>query len=265
MEQPTPATSLRDTATDDGARAKGLHGQLLQRLGVALCGQEILPGTIITIEELENRYGVSRSVVREAVRVLESMGLVASRRRVGVVALPSTEWNLYDPQIIRWRLAGPARIAQLRSLTELRMAVEPEAARLAAVRAPLINAGDLMGIAGKLWVAGEVDNHEEFLRLDVQFHRLVLSSSGNEMFERLNSVVAEMLVGRSHYGLAPAHTHIEALQLHVDVASAIQRSVPDEAHAAMRAVMQRTMNEINSIQDTGEDHEAVPAEEPPLP
>ncbi|MCU1439563.1 MAG: FadR family transcriptional regulator [Rhodoglobus sp.] len=239
-------------------RSRGLHGQLLQQLGVAICGQEVPPGSIITIEEIEERYGVSRSVVREAVRVLESMGLVASRRRVGIVALSPSEWNLYDPQIIRWRLASPARIAQLRSLTELRLAVEPEAARLAAIRAPLINAGDLMGIAGKLWVAGEGDNNEEFLRLDIMFHRLVLSSSGNEMFERLNSVVAEMLAGQRQYGLAPAHTDVEALQLHVDVASAIQRGVPADAHSAMLAVMQRTMHEVNSIAEPGDEHEAPP-------
>lgn len=229
--------------------SRGLHGQVLDRIGLAICGSEIIPGTVITILELERDYGVSRSVVREVLRVLEALGLVVSRRRVGVVALPPTSWNLYDSKIIRWRLASPARIAQLRSLTELRLAVEPEAARLAAIRAPLINAGELMGVAGKLWVAGEGDDQAEFVNLDIQFHRLILSSSGNEMFERLSTVVTEMLAGRWNYGLAPAHTHLEALQLHVDVASAIQRGLPDAAHDAMLAVMQRTMHEVNSIED----------------
>lgn len=239
---------------------RGLHGQVLEGIGMAICSGRISPGTVITIVELERDYGVSRSVMREVVRVLEALGLVVSRRRVGVVAQPATLWNLYDSQIIRWRLASPARIAQLRSLTELRLAVEPEAARLAAVRAPLINAGDLMGLAGKLWVAGEGDNQEDFVQLDIQFHRLVLASSGNEMFERLSAVVAEMLAGRWNYGLAPAHTQPEALQLHVDVASAIQRGLPDDAHAAMLSVMQRTMNEVNTItepslaEEAGADH-----------
>ncbi len=229
--------------------SRGLHGRVLDQLGLAICSQKVASGSIVRIEEIEANYSVSRSVVREVVRVLQSMGLVASRRRVGVVTLPPSSWNLYDPQIIRWRLASPARIPQLRSLTELRMAVEPEAARLAAVRAPLISAGDLMGLAGKLWVAGETDDNNEFVRLDIQFHSLVLASSGNEMFERLSSVVAEMLAGRLDYGLVPAHTQVEALQLHVDVASAIQRGVPEAAHAAMLAVMERTMHEINSIVD----------------
>ncbi|MEV4187473.1 GntR family transcriptional regulator, partial [Streptosporangium canum] len=89
-------------------------------------------GQVLTIEELELRFGVSRSVIRETIRVLESMGLVSSRRRVGVTVAARTEWNLFDPRIIRWRLAGEGRGEQLRSLGELRRGVEPVAAALAA-------------------------------------------------------------------------------------------------------------------------------------
>ncbi|NYI40499.1 FadR/GntR family transcriptional regulator [Demequina lutea] len=242
-----------DSGIPRALSSRGLHGQVLDRIGLAICSGEVTPGSVLKIFELERDYGVSRSVMREVLRVLEALGLVASRRRVGVVALSATAWNLYDSQVIRWRLASPARIAQLRSLTELRLAVEPEAARLAAVRAPLINAGGLMGLAGKLWVAGEAEDQTDFVQLDIQFHRLVLSSSGNEMFERLSAVVAEMLGGRWTYGLAPRHTHLEALQLHVDVASAIQRGVPDDAHDAMKSIMQRTMHEVNSIEGSSAD------------
>lgn len=220
---------------------------MVDYLGMSVSAGELASGSVIRIEELEERYGVSRSVVREALRVLASMGMVASRRRVGVQILPASEWNLYDPQVIRWRLASSGRIAQLRSLTELRTAIEPEAARLAAVRAPLTSASDLMGLAGKLWAAGQAGDVEGFLVLDIQFHRLILSSSGNEMFGKLNTLVAEVLTGRTHYGLMPQHPHNEALQLHVDVASAIQRSNPDEAHHGMLGIMQRALNEMSSI------------------
>jgi len=227
----------------------GLHARLLDRLGLAICGGDLETGSVVRIDQLQERYGVSRSVVREAIRVLASMGMVASRRRVGIQVLPATEWNLYDPQVIRWRLASPARIAQLQSLTELRTAIEPEAARLAAQRAPLGDASELMGLAGKLWAAGQANDAETFLMLDIQFHRLVLSSSGNEMFAKLNTLVEAVLTGRTRYGLMPRHPHEEALQLHVDVASAIQRGNGDDAQAAMRGIMQRTSNEMSSIWD----------------
>jgi len=227
----------------------GLHARVLDLLGLAICAGDLETGSVVRIEQLQERYGVSRSVVREAIRVLASMGLVASRRRVGVQVLPATTWNLYDPQVIRWRLASPARGAQLQSLTELRTAIEPEAARLAALRAPLDNASELMGLAGKLWAAGQANDAEGFLILDIQFHRLVLSSSGNEMFAKLSTLVEAVLTGRTQYGLMPRHPHEEALQLHVDVASAIQRGNGDDAYAAMVGIMARTFNEMSSIWD----------------
>jgi DNA-binding FadR family transcriptional regulator len=243
-------------ADEDGgaALAPGLHAQVLDLLGLAICSGQLPSGSVVRIEEFEERYKVSRSVVREAIRVLAAMGMVASRRRVGVQVLPASEWNLYDPQVIRWRLASPDRIAQLRSLTELRAAVEPEAARLAALRAPLGTASELMGLAGKLWEAGKSDDPNDFLVVDIEFHRLVLSSSGNEMFAKLNTLVAEVLTGRTNYGLMPRHPHNEALQLHVDVASAIQRGNPEDAHDAMLNIMQRAFREMSSLWETNSQH-----------
>jgi DNA-binding FadR family transcriptional regulator len=227
--------------------SRWLHVRMLEQLGLAICGQELPTGTVVKTEEIENQYQVSRSVVRETVRVLESMGLVSSRRRVGVLILAPTFWNLYDPQVIRWRLASSDRITQLRSLTELRVAIEPEAARLAAIRAPLTIATDLLGLSNRMRAAGQVGDQELFLSLDVHFHRLILASSGNEMFAKLDSLVAEVLTGRTHYGLMPLHPHEEAMQLHSDVASAIQKGAADLAHDAMFAIMERTMKEMSSL------------------
>jgi len=228
----------------------GLHARVLEYLGMAVCDQELASGSIVKIEDLERQYNVSRSVIREAIRVLESMGMVSSRRRVGILVLEPSNWNLFDPQIIRWRLATRSRIAQLRAITEFRMAIEPEAARLAATRAPLRQASDLMGLAGRLWAAGEAGDQKAFLKLDIEFHTLVLASSGNEMFAKLDSLVSEILAGRTNYGLMPAHPHEEALQLHVDVATAIQRGDPEVARISMLRIMERTMSEMNSMWDS---------------
>ena len=241
------ALAVLPAMSEGGGELRGLHARVLDLLGLAICGGDLETGSVVRIEQYQERYGVSRSVVREAIRVLASMGLVASRRRVGVQVLPAERWNLYDPQVISWRLASPARLAQLQSLTELRNAIEPEAARLAALRAPLASAGELMGLAGKLWAAGQADDAEAFLLLDIKFHRLVLSSSGNEMFAKLNTLVEAVLTGRTQYGMMPRHPHNEALQLHVDVASAIQRGSGEDAHAAMLGIMARTFNEMSSL------------------
>jgi DNA-binding FadR family transcriptional regulator len=232
---------------DSKSPKRYLHGRLVEQLGLAICGQDLATGTVVKTEEFESKYKVSRSVVRETVRVLESMGLVSSTRRVGVLVLPPGSWNLYDPQVIRWRLASSARITQLRSLTELRSAIEPEAARLAAIRAPLVDATELVTLSRRMRIAGEAAELDAFLALDVQFHQLVLKSSGNEMFAKLDTLVEEVLTGRTHYGLMPSHPHEEALQLHIDVASSIQKGAPELAHDSMLAIMQRTMKEMDGI------------------
>ena len=229
----------------------GLHNQILDELGQAICEGRMPAGMTITTEELENRYQVSRSVIRESLRALEAMGMVTSKRRVGNRILPMSEWNVYDLSVIRWRLAGQGRIAQLRSLTQLRTAIEPEAAKLAATRGELRQASDLMGLAGRLWAAGRSGDEELFLELDIEFHALIMEMSGNEMFSRLNNLVSEVLIGRTHYGLMPKFPHDEALQLHVDVANAVQSGKADAAGAAMLRIMDRTMNEMGEIWEHG--------------
>ncbi|NUP75161.1 MAG: FadR family transcriptional regulator [Sinomonas sp.] len=227
------------------SQPSGLHAKVLDGVGSAIADGSLAAGSVIQLEELEEQYGVSRSVVREAVRVLASMGLVSMRRRLGVQILPASEWNVYDPQVIRWRLASSGRFAQLKSLTELRAAIEPEAARLAAMYAPANVSGELIALAGELWAAGQHADSERFLQLDIEFHRQILAASGNEMFAVLHVLVEEVLSGRTHLGLMPERPHTDALQLHLDVALAIQRSHPDEAHDAMRAIMTRTMTEVS--------------------
>ena len=173
--------------------------------------------------------------------------MVASRRRIGTLILPAADWNVYDPQVIRWRLASEGRLGQLRSITELRGAVEPEAARLAAERATPAEASSLVGIAAKMWAAGQGEDEDEFLALDIEFHRLVLASSGNEMFLKLHELVAEVLTGRHHYGLMPHHPHEQALQLHAEVAQAIQHHDGDRAREAMLHIMEQAMEEMKSL------------------
>ncbi|MDF2582438.1 MAG: GntR family transcriptional regulator, partial [Mycobacterium sp.] len=113
----------------------GLHENVLTALGTAVVSGEYPAGQVINLERVSAEHEVSRSVAREAVRVLESMGMVASRRRVGITIQPAEHWNVFDPRLIRWRLESGDRAAQLVSLSELRRGFEPAAAALAARRA----------------------------------------------------------------------------------------------------------------------------------
>src|SRR5438445_1654204 len=112
----------RPPGAGDGA---GLHRRMLDTIGGAIASGQLAPGRRLTLEELQLEFGVSRTVARDTMRALETMNLVTSRRRVGIVVQDPARWNVYDPQLVRWRLRSPRRDEQYASLTELRIAVEP--------------------------------------------------------------------------------------------------------------------------------------------
>jgi DNA-binding FadR family transcriptional regulator len=214
-----------------------LHTTVLDAIGRAIAGGEIAPGTPLTLEAIGAEHGVSRTVAREVMRLLEGLGMVRSRRRVGLVVLGIEHWNVLDRRIIRWRLAGPGRAAQLRSLTELRHAVEPLAAAGAARHASPQVCGELLDLAQRMRTTGEAGDLETFLELDVRMHELLLRSSGNEMFGPLADVVAEVLAGRTHLGLMPASPVPEALDQHEAVARAVAAHDPEAAEGAMAQIV----------------------------
>ncbi|PSK97812.1 GntR family transcriptional regulator [Murinocardiopsis flavida] len=224
-----------------------LHNRVLAELGPSIAAGAYAAGHVFTLDRLERDYGVSRTVAREAVRVLESMRLVVSRPRTGVRVLPREEWSVFDPQLIRWRLAGPDRMDQLRSLTGLRAAVEPVAAAAAAQRATAPQRARLTDLNRRMAAFGEAGDLDSFLRLDIEFHRMILELSGNEMFAGLSDVVAEVLRGRTAHDLMPDHPRPEALRLHAHVASAIDSGLPSVADAAMRAIVTEVVEALDGL------------------
>ena len=217
--------------------AAGLHADLLEKLGRRIADGDLVEGQVLRLEELESHFAVSRTVAREAVRVLESMGMVTSRRRVGVTVEPRSRWNVYDPMIIRWRLAGVDREAQLRSLSELRTGIEPVAARYAAGRATPEQCGRLTGAVMDMAVHGRSGDLQAYLDADILFHRTLLEASGNEMLAAHADVVAEVLTGRTLHGLMPARPEQAAIRLHADVAQAVQSGDAAAAHRAMTEII----------------------------
>lgn len=223
-----------------------LHHRAIEHLGTRIVSGALPTGHVMLAEQLEDELKVSRSVVREAVRVLQSLGLVETIKRVGIRVLPASRWNPFDPLVIRWRLAGEGRGAQLRSLAELRSAVEPVAAELAARNAPEEIRRELLDVSLAMRDAGQAGNVAEFLKLDIQFHSLLLTGSGNEMFANLVGQVAETLTGRTVHGLMPDHPRETALQWHVDVAEAIAAGDAAAAREASSRIMRETISEMEA-------------------
>ena len=183
--------------------------------------------------------------MREAVRVLESLGMVETRQRVGITVLPESRWSPYNPRVLRWRLDGPDRIAHLRELGELRQAVEPMAARLAAVRATPEQCGELTAAVMGMSATARMANSESYLEHDIRFHTTLLHASGNPMLSSLGSIVVAVLEGRTEHALMPSVANPEAVRLHGDVAAAVQAGDADAAEQSMRSILAETAHAID--------------------
>jgi DNA-binding FadR family transcriptional regulator len=221
-----------------------LHGNLLTALGSAIVSGEYPPGQVLTLEGVSAQHGLSRSVAREAIRVLESMGMVESRRRVGITIQPAEKWNVFDPRLIRWRLESGDQAAQLVSLSELRRGFEPAAAALAARRANPHQCRIMAAAVSDMVMHGRSGDLEAYLLADKIFHQTLLEASGNEMFRALNGVVAEILTGRTHHSMMPELPNPAAIDLHDEVARAIRMRDEEAAERAMRAIIDEAASAV---------------------
>jgi len=227
------------------------YSDVLAELGPRIVNGGLPVGAKITLEWLCDEYAVSRSIGREVVQVLVSMGLLESRRRTGLRVLPQDEWDAFDPAVIRWRLEGGQRAFHLHELSQLRAAVEPMSAALAAGRATPEQRAEVVRLAALMEDTGAAGDLRTFLEHDVAFHRLLLTASGNAMFAALCDVVEEVLRGRTDHDLMPPEPKPEARRLHVMVAQAVAAGDPDVARAAMSTICLEVASEMAEVAGPG--------------
>lgn len=190
------------------------HGEVVHELGRAVVRGDLAAGATLPAEEqLAAEYGVSRGAFREAMKVLAAKGLVASRTRTGTVVLPADRWNLMDPDVLAWRYRGQPSKSHLDDLAEVRVALEPEAARLAAAR---VRTRELARLRDLITAMEQtLEQPDEFIAADLAFHQAVVEASRNELFVTIFSLLGTALA--------------EVRQVHTRSVRRNRRTLPDHA------------------------------------
>jgi DNA-binding FadR family transcriptional regulator len=174
-----------------GYNGRNLHGQVVNELGRRVVGGVYPAGALLPNEEqLRQGLAVSRTALREAVKVLAAKGLLESRPRIGTRVRDKSVWNLLDPDILAWRCATGADAEFLRHLTELREIIEPAAAGLAAASRNTIQLAD---IAAALRAMETAPNIAAWVEADLQFHTAILKATNNPLLMPLAAIIGSAL------------------------------------------------------------------------
>ena len=243
-------TAKGDPMESDPLKDQGAHNYVLNSLGERIVSGDLPPFTVINLNSLEKEYQVSRTVIREVVRVLESHGMLKSRRRVGITVQPIENWDVMDESVIKWRLNGPGYDQQVNELMELRLAIEPVAARLAADRATDEERDRLVELAkilAKLGVLNE-GNTREFLDADIAFHAGLIEASKSPLLICLVGPCTEVISGRWVRNTLSGVPQTATLERHVEIAEAVKMGDADAAAESSNELITIMFNEIGTGQ-----------------
>jgi len=221
---------------------RGLHGEVVHRIGLKILSGELLPGDLLPAdEELTGELQVSRTVLRESVKVLAAKGLVEARQRTGTRVRPRERWNLLDPDVLAWRFEASPDAAFFRSIVELRRIVEPEAARLAAERATDAEIAELRAAFADMEAA--MDEPDAYLEADLRFHELILRGCHNELLEHMAGMMRAVF--RALFvATRPAESEPSATAAHGAIVAAVAARDGAAAESGTRALIEDTANRL---------------------
>ncbi|MBL4826376.1 MAG: FadR family transcriptional regulator [Spongiibacteraceae bacterium] len=171
---------------------RNLTQQLTHELGSAIVhGQYSSANSLPSEAEICERYNISRSATREAVKMLTAKGLISSRPRQGIRVLSQQHWNMFDTEVLTWILSGTPSLSMLKDFLQLRLAVEPQAAALAAVNADSHSIERIEHALARMKQAEK--GLGDALEADIAFHTSLLLASGNPFFIQMLSFIETAL------------------------------------------------------------------------
>ena len=182
---------------------KSTRGQVpavVDILGFRMAAGEYQEGEVLPVEQdLADSLEVGRNALREAVKVLSGKGLISTAPRSGTKVRPRGEWNMLDPDVLRWHSDPDIATEKfMLDLIEMRGIIEPKAAELAAVRATKEEVAAILSAYDTM--AGSGDDRQARLEADIQFHSAILRASHNEVLNHFKYAIAAYLKAHFKHG-----------------------------------------------------------------
>lgn len=221
----------------------GLHASVVEQIGRRIVRGDFPPGEALpNADDSSEMLGVSRTVLREAIKTLAGKGLVESRPRTGTRVRPRNEWNFLDPDVLSWRYAGQIYSDDITALFELRRAIEPMSAALAAQRATPSQIAELEAALDEMARAG--DDGDKFAKPDLVFHQAILRLTGNEMIGSLAALIETALVTSFRLSNDNPHGQTHSLPLHREVVERIKAGDGPGAQTALLVLIDKAEEDV---------------------
>ncbi len=239
------ASGRTSPLTSQKAPGRSHTVRVVDHLGQAIVSGRLPQGSLLPgDQELLAQYGVSRTVLREALRTLAAKGMLQARARVGTRVQPRSAWTLLDPDVLRWHRDAGLDPDFLKHLAEIRMALEPEAAALAALRRTPQDMQAIGEWVRKMDVPGI--SHEDFAHADLGFHLAVAEAADNPLFVSLSTLIDVVLAAMLTISSPADNRRLLAASVdqHRRIARAIAEGDAAEARKIMQAVIQKGIDAI---------------------
>lgn len=231
--------------TITGRKRRSSHAHVVAELGSGIVSGSIPEGSILPGDaDLSLRFGVSRTVLREAMKTLAAKRLVEPKAKVGTRVLGSESWNFFDADVLGWRCEAGLDQQFVEHLATIRMTLEPAAAAAAATQASSDDIAALYAIAARFDDLSHTP--ETIAKVDLDFHLAIARMSGNP-FMRSASGLIEAALAISFKLSSPAaspETIEEIATNHLRIAHAIALRDPEKATNAMRHVIEAGKDRI---------------------
>jgi DNA-binding FadR family transcriptional regulator len=173
-------------------RAHSNHAEVARSIGIDIIAGRYAEGSRVPGDaELTAMFGVSRPVLRESVKTLVAKGLLTTKARVGTVVRERGAWNMFDADVLAWHLDAGIDRRFLNDLAEIRLAVEPRAAALAAERRSEADIAELR--RGMERMRREPSDSVGFADADLALHLAVANASGNLFMRSIGNVIEAAL------------------------------------------------------------------------